>query len=383
MRMRALRLGVLFLVVTTLAACSAPQATRTSRPPSHTPTSGATEQTTPQHTSTPPSEEATSTSKVKPSHTVVPTDTPEPPSRILTDQGQTSAVLRGSLEDGDADRFVLLGEEGQTLDIAVETPGEVGLAIWGADGIPLKRRIDEETSWREELPSTQDTFIEVSALETANYTLTVSLLAPSLPASLEVIQPDGGEVWLEGSSHTIAWRSSGVQLVDVEVASGGKPLGHLALGLDADAGHLTWDIPVGLISDFGVASSNAMRVQVSSSDDPEVFDENDEPFTVHTPRIQFGTGATSATVTGTLATEGGSYRYVLGVSIGQRMEIEVLPADVEVALWGAEDGSTWQIPAGQQRLAVPELPATQDYFVTLTSPGSAQAVDYEMDVVIR
>jgi hypothetical protein len=300
----------------------------------------------------------------------------------LVEPGQASTVLEGHLDAGQADRYVLRGREGYTLDVEVEPPSDVGLAIWGADGIPLKRRIDEETSWRDELPATQDTFIEVSAIEATAYTLTVSITAPGSKASISVIEPDGGEEWLEGSSHTIAWRSTGVQTIDVAVASGGKPLGQLALGLETSAGQLTWHIPVGLVSNFGVAMSDSMRVRVSDSNDPDLFDENDEPFTIQSPRIQFAAGAISATVTGTLPAEGGSYRYVLMASQDQRLEMELTPAEVDVEVWGAEEGSTWHIPSGQRRLVVAGLPATQDYFVTLTNPSASKAVDYKLDVVI-
>jgi hypothetical protein len=174
-----------------------------------------------------------------------------------------------------------------------------------------------------------------------------------------------------------------VQEVEVAVASAGKPLGHVALGVGAASGQLLWDIPVGLISNFGVAESDAMRVRVSSRDDPSLYDENDAAFTVRCPRIRFEPGATSASVSGTLAAGGDRFRYVLSASAGQTMEIEISPAQIKVVVWGAQDASMWDIPSGQSSLTIPSLPASQDYFVTLTSASEAEAVAYKLYVFIR
>jgi hypothetical protein len=266
------------------------------------------------------------------------------------------------------------------LDVVAEAPREVGLTIWGADGIPLKRYVDEERAWRGELLETQDYFIEVNAIKATYYTLTVRIPPPS---SIEVLSPNGGEKWLEGSTHHIVWSSSGVDRVDIAVASGGKPLGQIALGLDATSDQFAWDIPVGLISNFGVAESDSMRVRVSSSDEPRHFDENDDAFTVQCPRIRFEPGTTSARVPGALDAGGDRFRYVFGASTGQTMEIEVSPAQIRINVWGAKDGSTWDIPMGQSGLAIPSLPASQDYFVTLTSISEAEAMSYTLGVVIR
>jgi hypothetical protein len=303
--------------------------------------------------------------------------------RIAFASGETSATLNGQLGDGETDHYVLRALEEQTLDVVVDAPKQVGLTIVGADGVPLKRYIDEEMSWRGELPATQDYFIELNALEATVYTATVTLPPLSSEASIEVISPDGAEEWLEGSTHDIAWRSSGVDRVDIEVASGGKPLGHVALAVDASSGQYPWKIPVGLVSNFGVAASDAMRVRVSSSDDPSLYDENDDPFTVSCPRIQFEAGATMATLTGTLTADDDRFRYVAGAKEGQAMELRISPAQVGIVVSGVEDGSTWELPAGEDSLTIASLPASQDYFITLTSTAESAAVDYTLAVAIQ
>jgi hypothetical protein len=309
--------------------------------------------------------------------------------RITFGPEALSATLSRHLGDDETDYYVLQAQKGQTMDVVVEAREQVGLTIWGADGIPLKRYVDEERTWRGDLPKTQDYFIEVNTIDTTDYTLTVSIPAAPLEtaavglASIEILSPNGGEEWLEGSTHNIVWASSGVEKVDVAVASGGKPLEQIALGADATSGQLPWDIPIGLISNFGVAESDAMRVRISSSDDPSQYDENDDAFTVRCPRIRFEPGATSASVPGTLKAAGDRFQYVLGASAGQKMEVQISPTQIKVDVWGAQDGSKWDIPMGQSSLTIPSLPASQDYFITLTSMPDAEAIGYMLEVVIR
>jgi hypothetical protein len=38
---------------------------------------------------------------------------------------------------------------------------------------------------------------------------------------------------------------------------------------------------------------------------------------------------------------------------------------------------------GQSSLTIPSLPASQDYFITLTSMPDAEAIGYMLEVVIR
>ena len=302
---------------------------------------------------------------------------------IVLEPGETSAARSGHLDAHETDHYALRAQEEQILDVVVDAPHQVGLTIVGADGVPLKRYVDEEMSWRGELPATQDYFIELNALEATTYTLTVALPPVSSGVSIEVLSPNGAEEWHEGSTHDIVWRSSGVEEVDVEVASGGKPLGLVARAVDASADRYRWEIPVGLVSDFGVASSDAMRVRVYSSDHPGLYDENDDTFTVSCPRISFEPGATSQSITGTLDADDDRFRYVAGATVGQTMELRISPARIGIDVRGAQDGSTWELPAEESSLTIASLPETQDYFVTLKNTTGSEAVDYTLELAIR
>jgi hypothetical protein len=296
--------------------------------------------------------------------------------------GETSIIREGQLEQDETDRYALRVPEGQRIETRVRAAGQIGLTVRAKDRTLFEQSADEEIAWRGDPPTSEDLLIEVSATEAIDYSLSVTLLSSPVEPSIQVITPNGGEVWLEGTTHPIVWESSGVDQVDIEVASGGKPW---LVGVDVDgaSGQLHWQIPVGLISNFGVASSDAMHVRIFSSDHPLVYDENDDPFTVRCPRIQFEPGTTAATVTGTLASNGGRYRYAIRASAGQTMEIGISPSRFEVNLWGPEDGSTWHISTGEHELTVVTLPATQDYFITLTNPSPDETLDYVLEISIE
>lgn len=67
----------------------------------------------------------------------------------------------------------------------------------------------------------------------------------------------------------------------------------------------------------------------------------------------------------------------------QAVTLEVSPASLEVTVWGAVEGSTWEIPPGSRNLSIAALPAAQDYFITLTNPSDDIAIDYVMHATVR
>jgi hypothetical protein len=97
-------------------------------------------------------------------------------------------------------------------------------------------------------------------------------------------------------------------------------------------------------------------------------------------RIQFAAGATTATVTGHVA-GGGSDLYVLRALAGQTMDVAVLsPAsDLLLEIWG-QDGTPLKHAAVDGLSWAGVLPATQDYFISVISGGSA--ADYTLTVTI-
>jgi hypothetical protein len=97
-------------------------------------------------------------------------------------------------------------------------------------------------------------------------------------------------------------------------------------------------------------------------------------------RIQFASGATSATVTGQVAAYGADV-YVLRALGGQTMTADLLsPAsDVLLEIWG-QDGTVLKRHVDGETTWTGVLPSTQDYFVKVVSFGSA--VSYALTVTI-
>lgn len=98
-------------------------------------------------------------------------------------------------------------------------------------------------------------------------------------------------------------------------------------------------------------------------------------------RITFAPGATSATVMGTLASQGDVKQYVLRALAGQRMEVRVTsdhPGTVLSSL-RREGGKILGVTTDPTPL-VALLPDTGDYLVTLTTHNIAPAVEYTLFV---
>jgi hypothetical protein len=101
-------------------------------------------------------------------------------------------------------------------------------------------------------------------------------------AYVEVIAPNGGEVWAEGETHEIHWKAEGVVEVQIAVAVGGKDKGHLGTGspIDAQQGRFVWTIPQGFVTGFGVSKASNVRVMIYDAHHREIYDISDGSFTI-------------------------------------------------------------------------------------------------------
>lgn len=110
---------------------------------------------------------------------------------------------------------------------------------------------------------------------------TINLSPPQIPnATIKIISPKGGEVWMEGKTYDITWTSSGVNKINISAAMGGHDLGHIAFGINASAGKYSWTIPLGKVSGFGQSGSNDIKVKVEDSENTNIYSENNIPFTI-------------------------------------------------------------------------------------------------------
>ena len=194
--------------------------TATPAPPAPSPTMASVELTS---THTPPPQPGPPTATPEPptSTPEPPTSTPEPPTltpepptatpepgpiRVQFEPGATSATLTGHIErtgEGGVEygaRYVLRALAGQTMEVVITSPnGDVLLSIVGADGVPLKRYVDDRADWRGVLHATQDYFIRpVSVGADTSYVLTVTI-SPLEPQPTRIqFEPGATSAVVEG-----------------------------------------------------------------------------------------------------------------------------------------------------------------------------------------
>lgn len=313
------------------------------------------------------------------------------PIRIQFEPGATSATVSGYIETHDVDRYVLRALAGQTMEVIITSPNnDVLLTIVGADGIPLKRYVDGTAQWRGELPSTQDYFIEaVSVGGATSYELSVwiSALGPSEPIRIQ-FAPGTTSATMTGhleqqyDADLYVLRALVGQTMEVTVTSPGNGVGLSIWGTDGTplkryaVGAAQWRGVLPSTQDYfieaialGGATSYEMTVWVSALGPSEPI------------RIQFAPGATSATVEGSLE-PGGFDRYVLCAMRGQMMEVRVSPAPAVAISVQGQDGSFWSVPSSEGTLRIEQLPATQDYTITLAAVPPTGTTYYTMVVRI-
>jgi hypothetical protein len=93
--------------------------------------------------------------------------------------------------------------------------------------------------------------------------------------TITVTTPNGGEVWISGTTRDIRWDSSVdfTTTVNIELLRNNLVVDQLALNDDND-GTFTWDIPVDQAIDF------TYRIRVTATSDATIFDESDGDFTI-------------------------------------------------------------------------------------------------------
>jgi endonuclease/exonuclease/phosphatase family metal-dependent hydrolase len=94
----------------------------------------------------------------------------------------------------------------------------------------------------------------------------------TVPASVTVNSPDGGESWAGGSSHSITWTATGVTNVKLEYTLNGSTWTTITSSTSASAGSYTWTVPS--------SSTSAARVRVSDASNSAVTDMSNAAFTI-------------------------------------------------------------------------------------------------------
>ncbi len=113
------------------------------------------------------------------------------PTRIQFEPGAISSQVQDTLAIGELDQYVLTAMAGQEMTVHL-TDSSAGvsavLSIWGADGTVLIANHPEATSWRGELPATQDYYIDVQSIAQTPVDYMLEVIIP--PTSDEAQAPE-------------------------------------------------------------------------------------------------------------------------------------------------------------------------------------------------
>jgi hypothetical protein len=130
---------------------------------------------------------------------------------------------------------------------------------------------------------------------------------------LTVTSPDGGENWLQGSSHTITWVTNVTSLVKIDLYKGG--VFHHTIDAGAPGtGTYTWNISAGL------TTGSDYRVVITSVSNPSATDQSNADFTISGPvpptltvqGVTVSPGETACyNATGTITVAGGSTTFLV------------------------------------------------------------------------
>jgi hypothetical protein len=98
------------------------------------------------------------------------------PLRVSFEAGATSATLTSRLTAHRGLDYILRARAGQLLEIEISPANSVQLIIYGVDGTVLRSGMGEGTSFRGELPSSQDYLVSVRAgVQEVSYSMRVAI----------------------------------------------------------------------------------------------------------------------------------------------------------------------------------------------------------------
>ncbi|MFA6233049.1 MAG: T9SS type A sorting domain-containing protein [Bacteroidota bacterium] len=98
-------------------------------------------------------------------------------------------------------------------------------------------------------------------------------ITPLLPADIQVMSPNGGEVWRAGTDQSIEWLGNGMTHVNIDYSTdGGGTWVPVARDVPAASGSIIWPVPN--------TPSTQCRVRVTDAFSEAVSDESDDVFTI-------------------------------------------------------------------------------------------------------
>ena len=329
--------------------------------------------------------------------------------RIVFGPGEISARRSGVLEAaGGYKEFVLTAGAGQIMEvIASGDPVPVDLAITSPSGV---RWLGEPFGYDGAmsiktilLPESGDYRITLStplAAPASNYDLTVSVVTPAQPgAPPERITFAPGATsasrrggLLPGIEKQYVLGAAAGQVMRVRTTALRVPVNFTIVtpGGATFTGELQGSEAYIFERTITLPENGDYVVNVSTPADAEptlydiLFEITERVGMIPTPtpeRVEFAPGATSATLTGEVAWPEQKV-YVLRALAGQTMTVEITSPDglANFAIVG-EDGIPIKRLVNEDRTFSFELPATQDYFVTVARPEGSST--YTLTITIE
>lgn len=96
----------------------------------------------------------------------------------------------------------------------------------------------------------------------------------AIVSSIQVISPNGGEIWYIGQKKQITWTSNNITNVKIELSTNnGGEWTTIASSTPAQSGIYEWIV--------SGSPSNQCRIKISSVENPDVFDLSNDIFTIH------------------------------------------------------------------------------------------------------
>lgn len=100
------------------------------------------------------------------------------PERVSFKSGATSAKLKGTVKAGQSHDYILRALKGQLMEVNVAPVDSLKLVIYGVDGTVLRSGMGEGSSYRGELPLTEDYIVTVRAGD-KDVTYTLDVIIPA------------------------------------------------------------------------------------------------------------------------------------------------------------------------------------------------------------
>ncbi len=263
--------------------------------------------------------------------------------------GQTKTIQWSYGGDPGANVQIELLDNGTPSVLAASVPvGSAGSGSWSWT-IPASQ------------PAGSNYRIRVTSVTTPSFTDTSNADFTISAAAINVVAPDGGEIWYGGETHTVNWTYTGEpgSTVKIELLNNGVPTTiapSVAIGASG-SGSWNWTVPT------SQAYGTQYRIRVTSVATPSIGDTSASPFTILVPTIDVTSpDGGEVWVGGETHTISWTYLGIPGASVRIELLNGATPTTLIASTSIGSSGSgswNWTVPASQ--------PAGSNYTVRVTS----------------